>query len=131
MKFKAWQKNSHWYTQINHLKRIMATIALTEKKLSSHFTLHELVASRTATRKNIAEQFAPPDDIISNLKFLAVNLLEKLREKNGNTPLFVSSGYRCPRLNKAVGGARNSQHLQGQAVDIDFGSKKANKDFFK
>ncbi len=109
----------------------MATIALTEKKLSSHFTLHELVASRTATRKNIAEQFAPPDDIISNLKFLAVNLLEKLREKNGNTPLFVSSGYRCPRLNKAVGGARNSQHLQGQAVDIDFGSKKANKDFFK
>ncbi len=45
-------------------------------------------------------------------------------------PIHISSGYRCPRLNKAVGGVKNSQHLTGQAVDIDFGSKKGNKSFF-
>jgi zinc D-Ala-D-Ala carboxypeptidase len=108
----------------------MATIALTEKKLSPHFTLHELVASQTAARKEIDEQFSPPEAIIDNLKFLAKNLLEKLRELNGNSPLFISSGYRCPRLNRAVGGVSNSQHLEGQAADIDFGSKRANKEFF-
>lgn len=102
----------------------------TERKLSTHFTLHELVASQTAKRKNIEEQFSPPEEIIGNLKFLAVNLLEKLRVLNDNKPLFINSGYRCPRLNKAVGGVSNSQHLQGQAVDIDFTSKKANKEFF-
>ncbi len=108
----------------------MATIALTEKKLSTHFTLHELLASQTATRKNITEQFSPPDDIIQNLKFLSNKLLEQLRVLNNNERLFISSGYRCLRLNKAVGGVSNSQHLEGQAADIDFGSIKANKDFF-
>ena len=99
-------------------------------KLSAHFTLHELLASQTATRKEITEQFDPPQEIIDNLKHLAVNLLEKLRMINGNKPLFLSSGYRCPRLNKAVGGAKNSQHMRGMAADVDFGSKEANKAFF-
>jgi len=107
----------------------MAT-AVSTVKLSPHFTLHELTASQTATRKNIAEQFDPPQEIIENLKYLAKNLLEKLRELNGNNCLIVSSGYRCPRLNKAVGGVSNSQHLKGEAADIDFGSKSANKQFF-
>lgn len=105
-------------------------IELTEKKLSLHFTLHELVVSQTAARKNIAEQFSPPENIIGNLTFLANNLLEKLRVLNNNERLLISSGYRCPRLNKAVGGVSNSQHLEGQAADIDFGSKEANKKFF-
>jgi zinc D-Ala-D-Ala carboxypeptidase len=105
-------------------------VTLTSPKLSSHFTLHELLASQTATRKNITEQFDPPQAIIENLKFLCVNLLEKLRILNGNNPLFLSSGYRCDRTNRAVGGAKNSQHIQGQAADVDFGSKKANKEFF-
>lgn len=103
---------------------------LTSPKLSTHFTLHELLASQTATRKNITEQFDPPGEILENLKFLCANLLEKLRVLNGNNPLFLSSGYRCLRLNKAVGGVKNSQHMRGQAADVDFGSKKANKEFF-
>ena len=98
--------------------------------LSPHFTLHELLASQTATRKRITEQFDPPKEIIENLKHLAVNLLEKLRVINSNKPLFLSSGYRCPRLNRAVGGVSTSQHLQGMAADVDFGSRKDNKDFF-
>ena len=104
--------------------------SLTSAQLSTHFTLHELLASQTATRNNITEQFAPPDEIIENLKFLCENLLEKLRTLNGNQPLFLSSAYRCPRLNEAIGGAKNSQHIQGQAADVDFGSRQANKDFF-
>jgi zinc D-Ala-D-Ala carboxypeptidase len=109
----------------------MPTLALSGKKqISEHFTLHELTASQTATRKGISEQFSPPEEIIQNLRYLCENLLEKLREMNGNGPLMVSSCYRCPRLNKAVGGKPNSQHLRGEAVDIDFGSKPANRDFF-
>jgi zinc D-Ala-D-Ala carboxypeptidase len=100
------------------------------QKLSAHFTLHELLASQTATRKGITEQFDPPPEIIDNLKHLAVNLLEKLRVINDNKPLILSSGYRCPRLNKAIGGAKNSQHMLGMAADVDFGSEKDNKAFF-
>lgn len=103
---------------------------LASPSLSTHFTLHELLASQTATRKSITEQFDPPGEIIDNLKFLCANLLEKLRVLNGSKPLILSSGYRCPRLNKAIGGVKNSQHIQGQAADVDFGSKQANKDFF-
>ena len=108
----------------------MANSINTDKKLSPNFTLLELLAGQTETRKNITAQFEPPDEIIENLKFLCKNFLERLRELNGDRPLFISSGYRCPRLNKAVGGVKNSQHLQGQPADIDFGNKKANKQFF-
>jgi hypothetical protein len=105
--------------------------SLASPKLSPHFTLHELLASQTATRKGITEQFDPPQEIIENLKFLCENLLEKLRTLNDKQALFISSGYRCARTNKAVGGAKTSQHIQGQAADIDFGSKEANKVFFE
>lgn len=108
----------------------MPTLAVGAKRLSENFTMHELTASQTATRKGISEQFSPPEEIVNNLRFLCSNLLEKLRELNGNQPLVVSSGYRCERLNRAVGGKPNSQHLRGEAVDIDFGSKPANRDFF-
>jgi zinc D-Ala-D-Ala carboxypeptidase len=102
-----------------------------ELQLSLHFNLHELLASQTATRKNISEQFNPPPNILDNLKFLSINLLEKIRTLNGNSPLLLSSAYRCEKLNKAVGGVRTSQHVQGQAVDIDFGSKAGNAALFK
>jgi hypothetical protein len=108
----------------------MSTLAVSAKRLSAHFTLHELTSSQTATRKGITEQFSPPENVLANLRFLCTNLLERLRELNGNQPLMVSSGYRCERLNRAVGGKPTSQHLRGEAVDIDFGSKPANRDFF-
>lgn len=99
--------------------------------LSPHFSLHELVASQTATRKGIIEQFDPGANIIENLKFLCSELLEKLRVLNGNQPIYINSGYRCPRLNTAVGGSKTSQHVFGQAADIDFGNKSDNKVFFE
>jgi uncharacterized protein YcbK (DUF882 family) len=46
-----------------------------------------------------------------------VKRLDELREKFG-LPLVISSGYRCPEHNAAVGGVPKSQHMQGIAADI-------------
>lgn len=47
--------------------------------------------------------------------------LERLRHICDDRPLHIVSGYRCPRRNRRVGGALNSQHLYGKAADIPFG----------
>ena len=52
-----------------------------------------------------------------NIKALVENVLDPLREQLGK-PIYVNSGYRCPRHNLKVGGAVNSQHLKGEAADI-------------
>lgn len=96
--------------------------------LSANFTLHEMTASQTATRLKITEQFNPPTSVIENLRRTCNQLLEPIRLHTG--PLKISSGYRCHALNKAVKGAKNSQHLTGEAIDIDLGSKTANKALF-
>lgn len=84
-------------------------------KLSEHFTLHEFERSETASARGIDNKVPP--ELIPNLKRLCVEILEPLR-KYANEPVRISSGYRCPSLNKAVGGVKNSQHLKGQAADI-------------
>lgn len=83
-------------------------------KLTEHFTLEELVNSPTAKRLNIDN--SPSKAITSNLMELST-LLEKIRTIY-NKPIIVTSGYRCERLNKAVGGVKTSQHVKGQAADI-------------
>ncbi|WP_426074856.1 D-Ala-D-Ala carboxypeptidase family metallohydrolase [Janthinobacterium sp. DSP2-3-3] len=83
-------------------------------QLSKNFSLAELVASQVATRKGIDNTPAPA--IVANLTRLAV-LLEQVRALVG-APIAISSGYRSPALNKAVGGAGNSAHVQGLAADI-------------
>lgn len=83
--------------------------------LSKHFTLEELTYSDTA--RMIGIKNIPKTEIIRNLGLLANNLLEPLREKLSK-PIIITSGYRCEILNKKVGGAPNSQHTRGQAVDI-------------
>lgn len=83
-------------------------------KLSEHFSLEELVYSDTAKRRGIDN--SPSIAVQSNLTRLAV-ALEAVRKAVG-APITVSSGYRCPALNKAVGGAANSAHLTGLAADI-------------
>jgi hypothetical protein len=55
--------------------------------------------------------------------------LDKVREMWGK-PIGANSGYRSPELNRAVGGARNSQHLRGEAADITAGSKEENRKLF-
>ena len=80
-----------------------------------YFTLDELIHSDTAGRLGIDN--SPTCDAINNLDDLVTNVLDRLRSEWGR-PIIVTSGYRCKELNAAVGGARNSQHLKGQATDI-------------
>ena len=82
--------------------------------LSPHFSLAELVSSQVATRKGIDN--APAPAIVANLTRLAA-LLEQVRALVG-APIAISSGYRSPALNRAVGGAANSAHVLGLAADI-------------
>lgn len=83
--------------------------------LSEHFTLDEFTASQEAARRGIDN--TPSPQIVETLRVTARGL-EQVREKLGGLPIIVSSGYRCPALNTAVGGQRWSQHMIGQAVDF-------------
>lgn len=84
-------------------------------ELTKHFTLNELTYSPTAIRKHIDN--TPDETQVKNLVLLAKNVLEPLRLKL-DKPVKVNSGFRCPTLNKAIGGARTSQHMEGKAADI-------------
>ena len=84
--------------------------------------------STTADRKGIDNRCG--SDIEANLTALVDSVLDPLREWYGK-PIVVNSGYRCPALNKAVGGATTSQHMSGQAADIDTGDRQQNKLLFE
>jgi hypothetical protein len=84
-------------------------------KLTQHFTLEEFTYSETAKRKNIDN--TPSPNAIANIKALCEEVLEPAREEYGKA-MIISSGYRCEELNKAVGGAKTSQHMTGCAADI-------------
>lgn len=85
-------------------------------KLSEHLDLSEVTRSNEAKRKGISNM--PTPEHIENFKKLAENIFEPIRKHFG-VPIFVSSGYRSKELNKAIGGASSSQHLLGEAIDID------------
>lgn len=93
-----------------------------------YFTLKELSHSDTAMARGIDNY--PTAEAISNLTELVNNVLDPLREKYGK-PIRVSSGYRCPALNRSVNGATSSQHRLGQAADITTGSKEGNRALFE
>ena len=80
-------------------------------RLSPHFTLAELTKTTTGLDNS------PSSSHLANLVTLAA-ALEKVRAVLGNNPIQINSGYRSPEVNKAVGGARASAHLTGQAVDF-------------
>jgi hypothetical protein len=84
-------------------------------QLSPHFTLNEMILSQTATRLGIDN--TPSDEIIEHLRTVAINM-EVVRSLLGNRPIHISSGYRSPTLNAAIGGARTSAHMSGYAVDF-------------
>ena len=84
--------------------------------ISKHFTLEELTDSATA--RQLGYKNVPGAQEICNLCALVHNILEPLRKEMG-LPLKISSGYRSAQLNKAVGGVSNSQHMKGEAADID------------
>ena len=93
-------------------------------QLSKNFTLAEL------TRTNAPYENYPQVKERIALKQLVDNVLQPLRDMYGK-PIAVNSGYRSPIVNKHVGGAKNSQHTKGEAVDITGGSKEENKVLFE
>ena len=93
-----------------------------------YFTIAEMSASATAVSRGIDN--IPGPDTVSRLTRLVERVLDPLREAYGK-PITVNSGYRCPALNRAVGGAAASQHLTGEAADITAGSRQENSRLYK
>lgn len=92
-----------------------------------YFTIKELTKSSTAEAKGIDN--TPTQEVERNLTALVENVLDGVREIYGK-PITVNSGYRCPELNKAVGGSATSDHVKGFAADITAGSKEENERLF-
>lgn len=84
-------------------------------KITEHFSLEEFVKSPTADKYKIDN--TPSYRTQEQLKKLCNEVLEPIRIKYGK-PIKITSGYRCPELNRKIGGARNSQHVYGSASDI-------------
>ena len=83
--------------------------------LSPHFTLKEMLRSEVAKKRKIENRIN--DEEVDNLVRLCTKVLEPLRD-HFHQPIHINSGFRCQALNKAVGGAANSYHTKGRAVDI-------------
>ena len=88
-------------------------------RLSKNFTLSEFTRSETASRKGIDNTPSPKD--IENLQHLVFKILQPMRNALG--PIRITSGYRSPALNRAIGGSTKSQHCKGQAADIQIYKK--------
>lgn len=92
-------------------------------QLSKNFTLAEM------TRTSAPYENYPQVKERIALKQLVDNVLQPLRDLYGK-PISINSGYRSPVVNRHVGGAVNSQHLKGEAADIDAGSREENEKLF-
>ena len=80
-----------------------------------NFTISELIRSDIAAKKNINNM--PDIKSLDNLLNLIYFCLQPIREYI-NEPIIITSGFRNSEVNKLVGGAKNSQHLTGQAADF-------------
>tara|TARA_R100000951_G_scaffold114071_1_gene117505 strand:- start:1426 stop:1875 length:450 start_codon:yes stop_codon:yes gene_type:complete len=88
-------------------------------RLSKNFTLSEITSSNTAKRLGIKNE--PTKEHLENMQRLVRDLIQPIRDALG--PVRISSGYRNPVLNRAIGGSSKSQHTKGQALDIQFWSQ--------
>lgn len=98
----------------------MAKIIDLNQRFTEHFVLSEFLRSEKAEQLGIPN--IPLKCHITALENLCVQCLEPTRQHIG-MPIWVSSGYRCAKLNELVGGAATSQHLRGEAADITVLSK--------
>lgn len=85
-------------------------------KLSRNLRLAEMIRSESAKRLGISNQ--PTEEHIENMKRFAMMVFEPIRARF-DTPIYISSGYRSEKLNRAIKGSPTSQHCSGEAADID------------
>ena len=85
-------------------------------RLSKNFILSEITRSNTAKRLGISNE--PTKKHLESIQRLISNLIQPMRDELG--PIRISSGYRNPSLNRAIGGSSKSQHCKGQALDLQF-----------
>ena len=83
--------------------------------MMQYFTMGEFIRSDTAAKLGIDNRCKM--EHVPNIKALVANVLDPLRAAYGK-PIRITSGFRCPELNKAVGGSPTSQHMSGMAADI-------------
>ena len=97
-------------------------------RLSKNFTLPEIIHSNTAKRLGINN--APNKEHLKNMQVLVRDLIQPIRDALG--PIRISSGYRNPELNRAIGGSTKSQHCKGEALDLQYWSKgkMSNKEIY-
>ena len=84
--------------------------------ISKNISYKEGVYSNTAVRRGIEN--TPDDEQLKCMETIAEEIFEPLRAYVGG-PIKINSFFRCPELNKAIGGSGKSQHCKGQAIDID------------
>ena len=95
--------------------------------ISKHISFDEATQSPTALRLKIKNE--PNEAQLESMKAVAVMCFEPLREWY-DKPIKINSFFRCEALNTSVGGAKNSQHAKGEAIDMSAGSKEENKKLF-
>ena len=98
------------------------------EKISKHITLKEATFSQTA--ENLKINNTPGQKELEAMMLVAEKCFEPLRTWYGK-PIRINSFYRNAALNKAVKGSSTSQHLKGEAIDLDAGSKEENKKLFE
>ena len=86
------------------------------EKISKNITYNEAVHSNTAKRKGIEN--IPNENQIANMMTIAEMIFQPLRSYVGG-PIKITSFFRSPELNRAIGGSKSSQHCKGQAMDLD------------
>jgi zinc D-Ala-D-Ala carboxypeptidase len=96
-------------------------------RISKYISYEEATVSQTATRKGISNK--PNAQELARMKNVAEKVFDKVREHFGE-PIRVSSFFRGKELNAAVGGSKTSQHMTGEAIDIQAIGKATNKDIF-
>jgi hypothetical protein len=85
-------------------------------KISDHISYEE--ATESATAEKWGFENTPSDEVLEVMAVTAAKVFEPLR-RFWKTPIWLSSFYRCPEVNKALKGAKDSQHMAGEAIDID------------
>lgn len=92
------------------------------ENISAHITYQEAIHSETATEKHIDN--TPPSSIVAVMSITAAKVFEPVRKRvselrGKDSPITLNSFYRSPELNKAIGGAQDSQHTKGEAMDLN------------